>query len=87
MRNLLNSTQARVTAVFLSILAVFAMPSAAFADTAADNTAVSGAISDQFSSLTSTVTTVLVPALFGLVILGVLIALGVKYIKKGARQA
>ncbi|MCB2175826.1 MAG: hypothetical protein KQH57_08455 [Actinomycetales bacterium] len=44
-------------------------------------------ITDQFTSLQGTVTGTLVPALFGLVILGAVIALGVKYLRKGAAKA
>lgn len=41
----------------------------------------------QFGELTSMVTGTLVPALFGLVILGAVIALGIKYLRKGASKA
>lgn len=45
------------------------------------------AIEAGFDQMTDLITTVLVPALFGLVILGLGIALGVKWLKKGSRHA
>lgn len=44
-------------------------------------------VSGQFDSLTSMLTGTLVPALFGLVLLGIGIALGIKYLRKGANKA
>lgn len=44
-------------------------------------------VQTQFDSLQATLTGVLVPALFGLVILGAVIALAIKYLRKGAQKA
>lgn len=52
-----------------------------------DSTAIDTAVQGGFDQLTSTLTGVLVPALFGLVVLGVVIALAVKYIRRGAQKA
>ena len=48
---------------------------------------IDSVVTTQFDSLKSTVTTTLVPALFGLVILGVVVGLAIKYLSKGARKA
>ena len=44
-------------------------------------------VENQFDTLQSTLTGTLVPALFGLVILGAVIALAVKYLRRGAQKA
>lgn len=56
--------------------------------TETDPTAVvSTEISGAFSDMTSTLTGVIVPALFGVVVVGIIIALAVKYIKRGSSKA
>lgn len=52
-----------------------------------DTSAVDTLVSSLFTDLTTTLTGTLVPAFFGLVILGAVIALGVKYLRKGASKA
>ncbi|QIK83532.1 hypothetical protein [Sanguibacter sp. HDW7] len=54
---------------------------------AEDTSGIGAIITTQFGELQSTVTGVLVPALFGLVILGAVIGLGIKYLRKGASKA
>ena len=51
------------------------------------NAQIDEAVEAGFGQLNSTLTGVLVPALFGLVVLGVVIALAVKYIRRGAQKA
>lgn len=40
-----------------------------------------------FTSLQSTLTGVLIPSLIGLAVIGVVVVLGLRYLKRGARQA
>lgn len=49
-------------------------------------TPVDTIVTGQFDQITGLITTVLLPALFGLVIIGVAIFLGIKYVKKGSRS-
>ena len=55
--------------------------------TGTDTSGITDLVSSNFDSLKTTLTTTLVPALFGLVILGVVIGVAIKCTKKGARQA
>lgn len=48
---------------------------------------ISTLVQGQFSTLQNTLTGTLVPALFGLAIIGVVIVLALKYTRKGAKQA
>ena len=46
-----------------------------------------GEVEAGFTSLQSTLTGVLIPALVGIAIIGVVVVLGLKYLRKGARSA
>lgn len=48
---------------------------------------VSGALQDGFGQMTTLITGTLVPLLFGIVILGLGITLGIKWLRKGAKSA
>jgi len=67
------------------LVAGAAVPS--FAATGDGTDGVDTIVSGQFDTLQSTLTGTLIPALFGLVILGVVIGLAIKYLRKGAQKA
>lgn len=74
---------ALIVAGVLAFLGLASASSASAAVTAPDLTGVT----DGMTSLGTTVTTILVPALVTLVLLGVAIAVGIKYFRKGGHQA
>ena len=91
-RSFCSRARTGVSAGLISAAFLVGAPAAAFAQTTTDpNAAYTQGSTDAakagFSSLTGTLTSVLVPALFGLVVMGIVIALAMKYMKKGAKQA
>lgn len=73
----------RVAAALVTAGMTVGVPSAALADAPAGIEEVEAG----FTSLQSTLTGVLIPAVIGLAVIGVVVVLGLRYLRRGARQA
>lgn len=77
----------RVAGAVATAVGAVMVPAAAFAEPAGPADQVGDLVTSQFGELTTLLTTVLIVGLFGIVLIGVVVGIGIKYIKRGARQA
>lgn len=75
----------RVAGVAAGAAAMVAVPTAAFA--AEGDAAGTAEISAGFDSIKSFLTTVAIPGIIGIVLVGIVVVVGLKYLRKGASKA
>lgn len=82
----LSAVKVRTASLYAAIIAGFlALLAPSFASAA--TVTPEDIVSDQFSSLQGTLTSVLIPAMFALGVLGIVATLAWKYLRKGASKA
>ena len=76
-----------IVAVVAFVTGMYAMVGAAYAQSASDLTGVTAAAESTKDEVQTWVTTVGLPILFGLLLLGIGIKLAMKFVRRGARAA